>query len=420
MLKTHKIAMVTNSRQASLLAQHAGFARFAYNTALADFKAGLDAGEWLSDKALRPRFNAIKRELAPWSAQLSQNAGKYAIIDLGQAIDAFGAYRKAVKEGLRMRRVGFPSFRKRTAHFSFRADNGPGTVRMEGKAIRLPRVGIIRTREALRFAGIITEVTVIREAGRWFACITVKTGEQPEMRSISGAIGVDVGIRTLAVCSDGTTYENPRALGLYTSRLRRVDQAIARSKNAIGKNARSNRRDRRYRQRQRLHARIAAIRNDAHHKATSAIVAKSVGTVTVETLNVAGMFKNRRLAKSLSDSALAGFLAKLEYKCQWGGVRFEKAEIWYPSTKTCSECGAVRPNMDLSERAFVCHACGVIVDRDLNAAVNLAAYAESFPVKGRGADVSPGCLQDGLAAAVKRQRTASGDSHGLSAVGIGS
>ena len=95
MLKTHKIAMVTNNRQATLLARHAGFARFAYTTALADFKAGLYAGDWRSEKTLRPRFNATKKELAPWSAQLSRNAGKYAIIDTGQAIDAFGRYRKA-------------------------------------------------------------------------------------------------------------------------------------------------------------------------------------------------------------------------------------------------------------------------------------------------------------------------------------
>ena len=362
LIKTHKIALVTNNREASLLAQHAGFARFAYNSALADFKAGLDQGEWRRDRTLQRRFNAVK----------------YAIVDLGQAIDAFGAYRRAVKAGKKVRRVGFPRFHRRSSHCSFRADNGPRTVRMAGKAIRLPKIGTLRTRETLRFTGVIAEATVTREAGRWYACVTVRTGEQPGVRRCAGVLGVDVGIKALATCSDGTFYENPRALRLYASRLRRVDKAIARSKNLIGESTRSNRRERGYLQRQRIYARIKAIRNDTHHKATSAIVAKPVGRVVVETLNVSGMLRNRRLAKALSDAGLAGFLRKWEYKCRWQGVQLEKADRWLPSTRTCSECGAVRPNMDLSERTFVCHACGVMVERDLNAAVNLAAYAESI------------------------------------------
>ena len=317
LIKTHKIALVTSNREAGLLARHAGFVRFAYNSALADFKAGLDQGEWCRDRTLQRRFNAVKKELAPWSVDLCQNAGKYAIVDLGQAIDAFGAYRRAVKAGKKVRRVGFPRFHRRSSRCSFRADNGPNTVRMAGKAIRLPKIGTLRTRETLRFAGVIAEATVTREAGRWYACVTVRTGEQPVGRSCSGVLGVDVGIKTLATCSDGTLYENPRALRLYAYRLRRVDKAIARSKNLIGENTRSNRRKHRYRQRQRLHARIKAIRNDTHHKATSAIVAKPVGRVVIETLNVSGMLRNRRLAKALSDVGLAGFLRKLEYKCRW-------------------------------------------------------------------------------------------------------
>ena len=149
-------------------------------------------------------------------------------------------------------------------------------------------------------------------------------------------------------------------------------------------------------------------------------MAKSVGRVVVETLNVSGMLRNRRLAKSLSDAGLAGFLRKLEYKCRWRGLGFEKADRWLPSTRTCSQCGAVRPNMDLSERTFVCHACGVVVERDLNAAVNLAAYAESIPVKGRGANVSPDRPKDGPAVAVKRQKTAVEGEHGSSSSSVGS
>ena len=164
-VKTHKVRLVTNNAESTALARHLGYARFSYNHALADFKAGLDVGEWRGDRTLRPRFNAQKRTLAPWSVDLSQNASKYAIIELGQAIASFGAYRKAVAAGKKVRHVGFPRFRKRTSSSGFRADNGPGTVRMDGKTIRLPKIGPLRTREPLRFTGDVREVTVKREAG---------------------------------------------------------------------------------------------------------------------------------------------------------------------------------------------------------------------------------------------------------------
>ncbi len=205
--------------------------------------------------------------------------------------------------------------------------------------------------------------------------------------ALSGVtVGVDVGIRILAVCSDGTEYPNPKALRKAQSRLRRLDRSIARSRNTHGRNRHSNRRQRRYAQKEAAHVRVRNIRNDAHHKAASAITAKPVGNVVVETLNVAGMMKNRRLARALADASLAGFIAKLEYRCGWLGIGFEKVDRWFPSTKTCSACGVVRPNMDLSERTFICHECGMMLDRDLNAALNLR-NAESYPASGRGAEI---------------------------------
>ena len=416
-VKTHKVRLVTNNAESTALARHLGYARFSYNHALADFKAGLDVGEWRGDRTLRPRFNAQKRTLAPWSVDLSQNASKYAIIELGQAIASFGAYRKAVAAGKKVRHVGFPRFRKRTSSSGFRADNGPGTVRMDGKTIRLPKIGPLRTREPLRFTGDVREVTVKREAGRWFACVTVNTSESAPTQRNGDAVGVDVGIKSLAVCSDGAVYENPKALRKAQGRLRRLDRAIARS-NTHGRNRHSNRRERKYRLREAAHARIVNIRNDAHHKAASAITAKPVGKVVVENLNVSGMLRNRRLARALAGASLAGFIDKLEYRCWWNGITFEKVDRWFPSTKTCSECGAVRPNMALSERTFICHSCGVMLDRDLNAARNLE-NAESFPASGRGAEIRPGGV-DRPAAAEKRQKTATGDNHRLSSIGIGS
>ena len=142
MKRAHRIALKPIPEQESLFGQHAGYARFAYNWAVSEFQAGLEVGEWLSERSLRPRWNKVKYFIAPWASVLSQNAAKYAIIDFGQAADAWGAFRRAVKAGkLPGRRRGFPRFKRRKHQQGFRADNGPGTVRVDGKAVMLPRGG---------------------------------------------------------------------------------------------------------------------------------------------------------------------------------------------------------------------------------------------------------------------------------------
>ena len=186
--------------------------------------------------------------------------------------------------------------------------------------------------EELRFRGSIREVTINRTAGTWFACFCVEDGQTPPSVKDGPTIGVDVGVGTMAVCSDGTKVENPKALARGLKRLRRLDKAIARSRNVHGRSSHSNRRERLYARRRRLHARVVNVRNDNHHKATTAI-AKSCGRVVVETLNVSGMMRNRRLARAIADAGMSGFLTKLEYKCVWYGAEYLKADRWYPSSK---------------------------------------------------------------------------------------
>ena len=166
-------------------------------------------------------------------------------------------------------------------------------------------------------------------------------------------IGVDVGVGTMAVCSDGVTVENPKALPTGLVRLRRLDKAIARSRNVHGKSNHSNRRERLYDKRRRLHTRIVNVRNDNHHKVTTAI-AKSAGRVVVETLNVSGMVRNRRLARAISDAGMSGFLGKLEYKCGWYGAEYLKADRWYRVLKTVlAHCGWKNGELTLSDREVV-------------------------------------------------------------------
>ena len=393
MKKSHRVALRPTPEQEWLFGQHAGYARFAYNWAVGEFKAGLEVGEWLSEKTLRPRWNRVKGMIAPWGAELSQNAAKYAIIDFGFAADSWGDYRRKMKAGQRTgRRVGFPRFKRRKHEQGFRADNGPATVKVEGKAVILPKIGRVEMVEELRFRGSIREVTVNRTAGTWFACFCVEDGQKPPPVKDGPAIGVDVGVGAMAVCSDGTKVANPKALSAGLKRLRPLDKAIARSEKVHGRSNHSNRREQLYARRRRLHARTVNVRNDHHHKATTAI-AKSAGRVVVETLNVSGMMLNRRLARAIADASMAGFLGKLEYKCAWYGAEFVKADRWYASSKLCSHCGWKNDGLTLSDREWCCGECGVWNQRDANAAMNLEQWPGlSFPASGRGDRVRPATL----------------------------
>ena len=390
MKRAHKIALAPTPEQEVRFGQHAGYARFAYNWSVGEFKAGLDVGEWLNHQSLRPRWNRVKGIIAPWAAELSQNAAKYAIIDFGQASAAWGKYRKRQKVGRRSgRRVGFPRFKRRRHEQGFRADNGPDTVRVDSKVVILPKIGRVAMVEHLRFRGSIREVTINRTAGTWFACFCIEDGQETPPVKSGPTIGVDVGVGTMAVCSDGTTVDNPKALASGIKQLRRLDKAIARSRNVHGKSTHSNRRERLYARRRNLHARTVNVRNDNHHKATTAI-AKSAGRVVVETLNVSGMIRNRRLARALSDAGMSGFLSKLEYKCAWYGTEFVKADRWFASSKLCAHCGWKNDDLTLSDREWWCGGCGVLNERDYNAAVNLENWPGlSFPVSGRGDCVRP-------------------------------
>ena len=207
-------------------------------------------------------------------------------------------------------------------------------MRVDDKVVILPKIGTVAMVEHLRFRGSIRDVTVNRTAGTWFAAFCIKDGQPlPPVKD-----GPTIGVGAMATCSDGTTVINPKALASGIKRLRRLDKAIARSRNVCGRDNHSNRRERLYDRRRRLYARMVNVRNVNHHKATTAI-AKSAGRVVVGTLNAAGMVRNRRLARALADAGMSGFFTKLEYKCAWYGTEYTNVDRWYPSSKLCAHCG---------------------------------------------------------------------------------
>ena len=342
------------------MAQHCGYARVAFNFALSSFKAGLDSDDdWRTYQDIKREFNTLKRDKFAWCDDLSQNASKNAIHNFGDAVERW-----------KSKQNHFPAYKKRSGKCSYQADNGVGTVEVCRKRIKLPKIGWVRMREELRFTGEVSKVVVSKRNDRWFVSILVRcdasNSTHPSTLSNNRGfpVGIDVGINTLATCSDGVVYDNPRPLKRYQRKLRRANKALSR-KCKGSQNW--------YKAKKRLgsvHYRIACVREDAHHKASTAIL-KRASAIGIETLNISGLLKNRRLAKALSDAALSRFLTMLKYKAERRGIPIIKADRFFASSKTCSNCGHKKDDLTLSDRTYHCTECGFTCDRDFNAAINL-------------------------------------------------
>ena len=285
LLQTQKIALNPNNKQATRMAQHCGYARVAYNFALSAFKADLEAGEWRSLYEIKREFNAVKREKFDWCSDLSQSASKNAIHNFNDAVQRW-----------KSKQNSFPVHKKRSDRVSYQADNGVGTVEVYKNRIHLPKIGWVRMREELRFNGEVSKVVVSRRNDRWFVSILVHcdaghADHQPLVFDDKPPIGIDVGINTLATCSDGTKYENPRALKRYKRKLRRANKSLSR-KMFLSKNWQKAKK-----RLGAVHYRIANIRKDAHHKASTAIV-RSASAIGIETLNIRGLLKNSQVSQS--------------------------------------------------------------------------------------------------------------------------
>ena len=223
-LRPQKIELNPNHKQSTLMAkQVSGYARVAFNFALSLFKAGLDTDEWRSDVDIKREFNAVKYDEFHWCKDLLQNASKNAIHNLGNAVTRW-------KKGQNK----FPVYKNRSGKCSYQADNGEGTIEVYKKRINLPKIGWVRMREELRYSGEITKVVISKHNNKWFASITVRRIDsnhykyQPALFDDREPIGIDVGINTLATCSNGDTYDNPRPLQRYLRKLARANRRLSR------------------------------------------------------------------------------------------------------------------------------------------------------------------------------------------------
>jgi IS605 OrfB family transposase len=397
--QAYRFALDPTPRQRRALASHCGAARVAHNWGLELVKIRLDqrrAGEdievpW-SLPELQREWNRTKHQVAPWWAENSKEAYKSGLDGLARALKNWSDSRAGRRNG---RPVRFPRFkRKGRARDACRFTTGAIKVLPDRKHVQLPRIGVLKTHEstrklARRFeqgTARILAATITRTADRWFVAFTVEVQRaMPASNGKRTVVGVDVGVHHLATLSTEATIPNPRALERSSRKLRRLNRQLAR------RQPDSKRRTVTRRRLVRVHARTANLRRDALHKLTTTLATKH-GTVVIEHLNVAGMIRNRHLARAIADTGLAELRRQLAYKTSWYGSRLVVADRFYPSSKTCSACGWVRTKLTLAERTFICETCGLRLDRDLNAARNLATLAQHVAQSGwetqnaRGAD----------------------------------
>lgn len=363
--QAYRYELKPNNKQRTALLRHAGVARFTYNWGLArrmqEYK---DVGKSSNAIDQHKQLNRLKKTDYPWMYEVSKCAPQEALRNLDRAFQNFFRNMKAGEK------PGFPKFKKKGIHDSF---SFTGTINILDKAVQLPKLKTIRTKEDTDVKGRILSATVSREADRWFVSLSVERDRNVGKPATDEVVGVDVGLNCFAVCSDGQRVESPKPLKQAMETLKRRSRQHSRKKKG------SNNRKKSAMKLARLHRKVKNKRKDFLHKASTRL-AKTKSVIVVEDLNVSGMMRNHRLAGAINDAGWSEFSRMLNYKTKWYGSKLEKAPRFYPSSKTCSVCGAKKMAISLSDRTYHCENCGVIIDRDENASVNLKQlYTGSSP-----------------------------------------
>lgn len=370
-VRGYKTELDLNNVQRTTCLKHAGCARFTYNWGLTrSQEVYRTTGKRPTAIDLHKELNALKKTDYPWMYDVSKCAPQEALRDLEKAYKQFYRKLKLKAQGKLRGKLGFPRFKKRSKGVgSFRLT---GSIKVFADAIQVPRLGRVRLHEHgyIPTDAKVLSATVSEQAGRWYVSVQVEQDVASPVCVATSAIGVDLGIKMLATLSDGMTFENPRALKHAQKTLRRLEKQKSRRKKG------SKNREKTRKRLAKTHARIAHIRQDASHKLTS-YVCKNHALIAIEDLHVAGMLKNHCLAGAVADSNFGEIRRQLDYKAQWHGVHLVPIDRFSPSSKTCSGCKYVKPELDLSERVFLCEECGLVMDRDLNAAINIRRVAVS-------------------------------------------
>lgn len=410
---SHKIELVPNNKQKSYFRKAFGCARLAYNWGLAEWQRRHKEGEKVDAYGLKKAFNAIKKEEYPFVLEVTKYATQQPFINLGKAFKKFF-------EDLKRGAVSYPQFKKKkdnegsfyiggdqvslsdTNRNSMALKKMPHNERQKCQYLKVPNLGWVKMTERLRFIGKVNGVVVSQQGDKYFASFSVQVTEEEYRRTHPKTCscrenrnaGIDLGIKSALVLSNGVAVENPKPLKDNLRKIKRISRQLDKRTHARTKQERleGKKKSKNYR---RLSVRlsnaqrkVANMRRDFTQKVTT-ILATHYTHIALEDLNVKGMVRNHHLAQSVSDVAFGELCRQIEYKSLLNGVKVLKADRFYPSSKTCSRCGHIKHDLKLSERTYHCDKCGAVIDRDYNASLNLlslitkkqigADYPESTP-----------------------------------------
>lgn len=377
---SHKIELIPNNQAKTYFKKAFGCSRLAYNWGLAKWQEYYKAGIKKTHLDLKKEFNAIKKEQFPFVYEVSKYATQQPFLNLNLAFQKFF---KDLKGG----KLSYPRFkRKRDYEGSFYL--GGDIIKIlqkdNGKAyLKVPNLGLVKLRENLRFQGKINSATISQKGDKYFASFSVEVPQEEFIKthrvkeSKGEILGIDVGLKSFVSLSNGLKLNAPKPLNKLTRKLKRVSRQLSKKQHPKTKGDKLKKSNNYLRQSlklRKLHTKIANVRSDFLHKLTSVLV-NHYQYFCVESLNVKGMMKNHHLARSLSDVSFFEFKRMLTYKSAYRGNEIIEAERFYPSSKTCSCCGYKKESLALSERIFKCENCGIVIDRDYNASLNLKQYA---------------------------------------------
>ena len=364
MLRAYKYRIYPTEEQKLLLAKTFGCCRFVYNWALnLKIEAYKQEKKSIGNVELTNRMKSELKAAHEWLSEVNSQSLQSALRNLDTAYKNFFRDTHA---------VGFPKFKNRKSRQSFQCPQHC-SVDFGKCTISIPKAKDIPAVLHRRFKGTIKTVTIsMTSSGKYFASVLVDTSIQElSAMTIQGdtTLGIDLGIKSLVVCSDGRTFDNPKNLKRSLDRLKFLQKRLSRKQKGS-----ANRNKARSRV-ARLQEYIANRRKDNLHKITHALTHDSqVRTICMENLNVKGMQRNHHLAQAVGDASFGMFLTLLEYKCSWYGVNLIKIDRFAPSSKTCGKCGYVYKRLKLSERSWTCPECGTHHDRDFNAACNIKEF----------------------------------------------
>ena len=410
-VRPYRFALKPTASQDRKLRQHTGAARFAYNhlisqwrddlhTRIEEKERGVPEDELtpfsfkISTYDMRNHWNHIKRECAPWYSGVSKEIGEDAARRAHDSIENWLDSKSGKRKG---RRMGFPRFHKRGCHDSCTFWTNPIRVNPDRHSVTLPKIGTIKTyentrklqRKIAKGTARIFRATISKGFRRWYVSFTVYERKHiPGVHHDPGSVvGVDMGVGDhviVAATSSGDEVMRrglPKSVTKNEARIRHLQRKLSRKQgpDKRTKTTPSNRWIRANNQVNKYRAKLVNIRRDLAAKSVHEL-AKNYETIVIEDLNVQSMMTRggthkRGLNRAIAQASFADLRRRITYKTQWNGGRTVIADRWFPSSKTCSECGEVKSKLSLSERKYVCHRCGIVVDRDLNAATNLAKLA---------------------------------------------